>query len=97
MARSNAGRLFPRKGFVMKLRNLGIYTLPDGNEYVVDVLYNGGYSLYPRNSWETVARAAYRISSDGSLVRRGKPSRWNVGQLRFTGRKAHYPRVARLI
>ena len=81
----------------MKLRNLGIYSLPDGREYVADVLYSDGYSLYPRTSWETTAHAEYRVGKDGRLIRRGQPTRWSVEQLRDTGQRAAYPPNTRLI
>ena len=76
----------------MKLRNLGIYALPDGREFVADVLYSEGrYCLYPRWSWENAARAEYRVGADGRLLRGGQPTTLSVEQLKDTGRRAQYP------
>jgi hypothetical protein len=81
----------------MKLKNLGIYLLPDGREYVADVLRDAGYSLCPRRSWDSLPHAEFRVAPDGRLVRRGKPTIWHVGQLTDTGRRAQYPSVRRLL
>ena len=81
----------------MKLKNLGIYALPDGKEYVADVLAGDGYNLYPRRSWETVGRVEYSVGADGRLVRRGKPTPWSVEQLKDTGLRAKYPSLRRLL
>lgn len=81
----------------MKLRNLGIYALPDGSEYVADVLYSDGYKLYPRRSWGTVGRVEYSVGPDGRLVRRGQPTSWSVEQLKDTGMRAKYPALRRVI
>ena len=81
----------------MKLKNLGIYLLPDGREYVADVLRDDGYSLCPRRSWDVSARAEYRVGPDGRLVRRGQPTPWHVRHLTDTGRRAEYPSVRPLL
>ena len=74
------------------LRELGIYRLPDGKEYVASTLYSDGCSIYPVRSWDTYGNAEYRAGRDGRLLRRGLPSRWSVGDLEDTGRSATYPK-----
>lgn len=81
----------------MKLRNLGIYRLPDGSEYVADVLGGNGYHLYPRRSWETIGRVGFSVGPDGRLVRRGQPTSWKIEQLKDTGQRAQYPSLSRLL
>ncbi len=75
----------------MRLRNLGIYVLPDGKEYVADVVNAGGYALFSAKLWNFFRVADYRVNADGRLLREGAPTRWNVRHLRYTGRDAQYP------
>ena len=53
----------------MRLRNLGIYVLPDGKEYVADALNAGAYALVPTGLWEVFRFADYRVNADGRLLR----------------------------
>ena len=73
------------------LRELGVYTLPDGSEYVASRLYSEGCSLYTTPAWELFAGAELQVDTRGRLLRRGLPTRWNVYDLRDTGRTARYP------
>lgn len=75
----------------MKLRHLGIYALPDGKEYVADVVNAGAYALFSAGLWDFLRVAQYRVNDDGRLLREGAPTRWNVKHLRDTGRDARYP------
>ena len=79
----------------MSLRNLGIYVLPDGKEYVADVVNAGGYALFSVNIWNYIPVAVYRVNADGRLLREGTPTRWYVKHLRDTGRNAQYPAPSR--
>jgi hypothetical protein len=79
----------------MKLRNLGIYALPDGRELIADTLYTGSYSLYSTLSWDSYCIADYLVNKDGQLLSKGKPTRWSIDELRYTGRKARYPKAKR--
>jgi hypothetical protein len=74
------------------LRELGIYALPDGKEYVVSTLYSDGCSLYPVRAWWNYGNADYWADKDGRLLRRGVPTRWGVRDLEDTGRTTTYPR-----
>ena len=76
----------------MKLRNLGIYALPDGREFVVDASERGGYGLCSPKTWDFNRRVELRVSRDGQLLNRGEPTRWRVEHLIDTGRRAKYPR-----
>ena len=79
----------------MKLRHLGIYVLPDGKEYVADVVNAGAYALFSTRLWDFQRVADYRVNEDGRLLREGAPTRWNVQHLRDTGRDARYPAASR--
>jgi hypothetical protein len=73
------------------LRELGVYTLPDGSEYVASTIYAEGCCLYTPPSWGLFAGATLRVDKQGRFLRRGSPTRWNVDDLRDTGRTARYP------
>ncbi|HEX6182847.1 MAG TPA: hypothetical protein VFZ44_02975 [Pyrinomonadaceae bacterium] len=75
----------------VRLRELGIYTLPDGGEYVASSFYSGVCCLYTPPSWELFAGDELRVDTGGGLLKRGSPTRWNVYDLRDTGRTARYP------
>jgi hypothetical protein len=73
------------------LRELGVYVLPDGREYVVSNLYSDGCAVYPVRAWEGFGSAEFRADREGRLLRRGEPTRWGVRDLRDTGKTASYP------
>jgi hypothetical protein len=73
------------------LRELGVYTLPDGSEYVASSFYSEGRCLYTPPAWELFAGAELRVDARGRLLRRGLPTCWSVYDLRDTGRTARYP------
>jgi len=75
-----------------RLRELGIYTLPDGREFIVSTIYHDGCSLYTRPAWETFGTAEYWIDREGRLLNRGAPSIWQVEDLKDTGKSASYPK-----
>ena len=77
-----------------KLRELGVYALPDGREFVVSTIYHDGCSLYAPRAWETFGLAEYWVDREGRLLHRGVPSVWKVQDLNDTGRTASYPRPA---
>ena len=77
-----------------KLRELGVYTLPDGREFVVSTIYHDGCSLYPPRAWEAFGLAEYWVDREGRLLHKGVPSVWKVQDLTDTGRTASYPRPA---
>jgi hypothetical protein len=75
-----------------RLRELGVYMLPDGREFVVSTIYHDGCSLYTPHSWETFGVAEYWVDREGRLLHRGVPSVWKMQDLNDTGRTASYPR-----
>lgn len=81
----------------MRLRNLGIYLLPDGREFIADVLYRDGANLYTPRSWEGLGLAEFRVGHDGQLISGGRPTPWKVEHLRDTGREARYPTTRRIL
>jgi hypothetical protein len=87
-ARQRAAAVVPRP----KLRELGVYALPDGREFVVSTIYHDGCSLYAPRTWETFGLAEYWVDRDGRLLHRGVASVWKVQDLNDTGRTASYPR-----
>jgi hypothetical protein len=77
-----------------KLRELGVYSLPDGREFIVSTIYHDGCSLYTPHAWETFGTAEYWVDKDGRLLHRGVSSIWAIQDLRDTGKSASYPKPA---
>jgi hypothetical protein len=73
------------------LRELGVYALPDGREFVASSLYSEGCGLHTPPAWGLFAGAELRVDARGRLFRDGGPTRWSVSDLRDTGRTAEYP------
>jgi hypothetical protein len=74
-----------------RLRELGVYELPDGGQYVVSMLYADGCSLYPVRAWGSYGNAEFWVNKEGRLLRRGVPTRWSVRDLQDTGKTSTYP------
>ena len=74
-----------------RLRELGVYELPDGVQYVVSTLYSEGCALYPVRAWGSYGSAEFWADKDGRLLRRGLPTRWSVRDLHDTGKTSTYP------
>ena len=70
----------------VKLKEHGIYKLPDGRQFVVTVSGRDSYSLYPPQQWRNFGMAEYRIHADGKLLSRGTPTRWSIEDLTDTGK-----------
>ncbi len=58
-----------------RLRELGIYELPDGRQYVVSTLYADGCSLYCVRAREGHGNTEFRPGVEGRLLRRDVPTR----------------------
>ena len=80
-----------RRRGVVRLRELGVYELPSGGEYVVSTLYADGCCLYPRRAWAAFGEAEFWVDGDGRLLRRGEPTGWFTRDLTDTGRTEQYP------
>ena len=74
-----------------RLRELGIFELPDNRRFVVSALYADGSRLYPLGAWSTFGVAEYWLDADGRLIHHGHLTQWGVGDLRDTGQTATYP------
>jgi hypothetical protein len=75
-----------------RLRELGVYSLPDGREFIVSTIYHDGCSLYTPHAWETFGTAEYWVDRDGRLLHRGVSSIWAIQDLKDTGKSASYPK-----
>lgn len=73
------------------LRELGVYELPDGRQYVVSTLYSGVCGLYPAHAWGSYVNAEFRADKEGRLLRHGVPTGWSVRDLRDTCKTVTYP------
>jgi hypothetical protein len=80
-----------------KLKNLGVYTLPDGKELIAEVEPGAGYRLYPTQLWNQYRKTEYLVTREGTILIKGQPTSLSVEQLVDTGRRAQYPRSSRLL
>lgn len=80
-----------------KLRNLGVYTLPDGKELIAEIEPGAGYRLYPTQSWNQFRSSEYLVTREGRLLIKGKPSNLSIEQLVDTGRRVQYPKSSKLL
>ena len=69
----------------LKLKEHGVYRLPDRRELIVGRMDARGYSLYSPQAWKSRGMAEYRVHSDGRLLSKGIPTRWRVEDLSDTG------------
>ncbi len=76
----------------MKLKNLGVYALPDGREFVVEMFQGGKWRLFSRHVWTLAGHAGYQVNDDGYLVCHGKTLKWRVENLIDTGVREKYPK-----
>ena len=73
---------------MQSLRECGIYTLPDGKEFVVHTVFRGGYLLYTEGAWESFGPYAYESTSGGQIRLSGRATHWSVEDLTDTSRTA---------
>ena len=76
----------------VSLRELGLYSLPDGKEYIVSTFYSDGFSLYSAKAWDSFGNAEYWMSEDGQIFKYGIPTLWTIRDLKDTGRTTCYPK-----
>lgn len=72
----------------IKLREGGLYALPDGREFILSARGGSGYSLFTAQAGERFISAQYRLDIEGRILSKGLPTRWRVTDLRDTGRTA---------
>ena len=80
-----------------KLKNLGVYILPDGKEWIAEIEPGAGYRLYPTKLWHQFRSTEYLVTPDGRLLVKGKPTDLSIEHLVDTGRSAQYPKSSRLL
>ena len=85
----------PNQPQSVRLRELGIYQLADGREFIVSTIYNDGCCLYPLHAWDTFGNAEFWVGPDGRLLSRGQPTSWRVQDLTDTGQTSKYPKATR--
>ena len=52
---------------MQQLRERGIYTLPEGGEFVAHAVFRGGYVLYTPVAWEFFGIHAYESDGTGDI------------------------------
>jgi len=73
---------------MIRLRERGIYALPDGDEFVIHAVFRGGYLLYRREAWEFFGAYAYESNSAGQIRSSERASHWRIEDLTDTCRTA---------
>jgi hypothetical protein len=70
------------------LRERGVYTLPDGEEFVASVARGGGFALFNPQIWKRYGVPDYEVDPLGRVTQMGQSTRWRVDDLVDTGRTA---------
>jgi hypothetical protein len=73
---------------MQKLRERGIYALPDGREFVAHSVFRGGYVFYRPEDWDFFGPHAYESGADGRVRWNDKPNHWRTEDLIDTRRTA---------
>jgi len=73
---------------MQQLRERGIYTLPEGGEFVAHAVFRGGYVLYTPVAWEFFGTHAYESHGTGDIHLNGQSTRWQIKDLTDTTRTA---------
>lgn len=73
---------------MQQLRERGIYSLPQGGEFVVHEVFRGGYVLYTAAAWEFFGPYAYESDGAGKLRCDGRSTPWQIDDLADTNRTA---------
>jgi hypothetical protein len=82
---------------MFRLRNDGVYELPNGEEVIVGSCYGGAYNLYTREAWNNLDRADYQVISDGQVYYHDGPTGLRVENLLDTGAAAKYWRRSKIL
>ena len=64
-----------------RLRERGIYRLPDGEEVVVSECGKGEYCLFTMQAWEGFSLAEYFLNKEGHVLKQGTKTGWNIEAL----------------
>ena len=73
---------------MQELREQGIYTLPDGREFIAHAVFRGSYVLYTPRDWEFFGLHAYETNAAGHICSKGMLTPWRVRDLTDTTRTA---------
>ena len=74
---------------MQRLRERGIYALPDGKEFVVHAVFRGGYVFYTPEAWEFAGhRYALESNVAGQIRLGGQPTDLRIEDLTDTTRTA---------
>ena len=71
----------------MELKENGIYSLPDGREFVVRAARQGGFLLHDLR-WGVASAPLYLVDRSGQFLSWGKRTRWSIDDLLDTGRSS---------
>jgi len=71
----------------MELKENGIYSLPDGREFVVRAARQGGFLLHDLRLGVASA-PLYLVDRSGQFLSWGKGTRWSIDDLLDTGRSS---------
>lgn len=71
-----------------ELRERGVYTLPDGEEFVASVARGGGFALFNPQIWKRYGVPDYEVDPLGRVTQMGQSTRWRLDDLVDTGRTA---------
>jgi hypothetical protein len=74
---------------MVKLRERGIYRLPNGRELVALQGLKGEYFFYSVGEWEHKGAPMYESGDNGRLYSKGKLTAWDAKDLHDTGRTAY--------
>jgi hypothetical protein len=77
---------------MQKLREHGVYALPDEREVIAVADLRGAYLLYAPRDWGLYPHvpAIFEIYASGLIHRRGRLTQWSIEDLFDTGRTGAY-------
>lgn len=76
---------------MQRLRERGIYALPDGREFVVHAVFRGGYVLYTPEAWKFFGHPyAFESNAAGQILLAGRPTNSRLEDLTDTTRTAGF-------
>ena len=73
---------------MQQLRERGIYTLPEGGEFVAHAVFRGGYVFYTPVAWEFFGMHAYESDGTGNIHLNERFTGWHIKDLIDAGRTA---------
>jgi len=79
----------PKRSDMRKLRECGLYALPDGREFVIHAVFRGGYVLYTSGAWKLFGIHAYETDEAGQIRAKGQRTSWHIEDLIDTNQTAH--------